>query len=204
MLIKIYPDNPSQKEIIRVVDALRQGKVIIYPTDSVYGIGCDIKNQKAAEAIARLKGIKLEKANFSLIFNDLSQLADYTRPLDNATYKMMKRNLPGPFTFILDANGNVPKIFKSKKKTIGIRIPDNNIILEIVRELGNPIMTTSVHDDDDVIEYTTDPELIYERYRDQVDIIIDGGYGNNIASTVVDCSEGGIEIIRQGAGDLIL
>lgn len=204
MLIKIYPDNPSQKEIIRVVEALRQGKVIIYPTDSVYGIGCDIKNQKAAEAIARLKGIKLEKANFSLIFNDLSQLADYTRPLDNATYKMMKRNLPGPFTFILDANGNVPKIFKSKKKTIGIRIPDNNIILEIVRELGNPIMTTSVHDDDDVIEYTTDPELIYERYRDQVDIIIDGGYGNNIASTVVDCSEGGIEIVRQGAGDLIL
>lgn len=204
MLVKIYPDNPSQKEIIRVVDALRQGKVIIYPTDSVYGIGCDIKNQKAAEAIARLKGIKLEKANFSLIFNDLSQLADYTRPLDNATYKMMKRNLPGPFTFILDANGNVPKIFKSKKKTIGIRIPDNNIILEIVRELGNPIMTTSVHDDDDVIEYTTDPELIYERYRDQVDLIIDGGYGNNIASTVVDCSEGGIEIVRQGAGDLIL
>ncbi|MFH2142281.1 MAG: L-threonylcarbamoyladenylate synthase [Bacteroidota bacterium] len=204
MLVKIYPDNPAQKEILRVVATLREGKVIIYPTDSVYGLGCDIKNQKAAETIARLKGLRLEKANFSIIFHDLSQLADYTRPLNNSTYKMMRRNLPGPFTFILDANSNVPKIFKSKKKTIGIRIPDNNIILEIVKELGNPIMTTSVHDDDDVIEYTTDPELIYEKYQDQVDLIIDGGYGNNIASTVVDCTDGGIEIIRQGAGDLIL
>ncbi len=203
MLIKLYKDNTNHNDIIKVVEVLRRGGIVIYPTDSVYGLGCDIKNHKAAEKIAKLKGIKLEKANFSFIFNDLSHLSDYTRPINNNIFKIMKRNLPGPFTFILEANNNVPKIFKSKKKTIGIRIPDNNIILEIIKELGNPIMTTSVHDDDEIIEYTTDPELIYENFQNKVDIVVDGGYGNNIASTVVNCVDNEIEIIRQGAGELI-
>lgn len=202
MLLKIYEDNPNDKAIRQAAETLRNGGIVIYPTDSVYGLGCDIYNSKGIERIARLKNIKTEKANFSFIFDDLSHLSDYTRPLANTVYKIMRRNLPGPFTFILEANNNIPKIFKSKKKTIGIRIPDNLIIREIVRELGNPIMTTSVHDDDEIIEYTTDPELIWERYRDMVDMVVDGGYGNNIASTVVDCTGPEMEIIRQGAGIL--
>ncbi len=204
MLIKLYNDNTNQQDVLKIVDILKSGGIVVYPTDSVYGLGCDINNQKAAERIAKLKGTKLEKANFSFIFDDLSHLSDYTRPINNYIYKVMKRNLPGPFTFILDANNNVPKIFKSKKKTIGIRIPDNNIIRKIVEELGNPIMTTSVHDDDEIVEYITDPELIYENFKDKVDIVVDGGYGNNVASTVVNCVDNEIEIIRQGAGELDL
>jgi len=203
MLLKLYNDNTNHSDVRKVVEVLRKGGIVIYPTDSVYGLGCDIKSQKAAEKIARLKGTKLEKANFSFIFDDLSHLSDYTLPISNPVFKVMRRNLPGPFTFILEANNNVPKIFKSKKKTIGIRIPDNNIILEIIKELGNPIMTTSVHDDDEIIEYTTDPELIYENFQNKVDLVVDGGFGNNIASTVVDCVEGDIVIMRQGAGELI-
>lgn len=197
--IRMYAENPSEKHIRKIVEILKNGGVIIYPTDTVYGIGCDITKPKAIEKVAQLKGIKAAKANFSFICYDLSHLADFTKPLDNNIFKMMKRNLPGPFTFILEANNNVPKTLKANRKTIGIRIPDNNIIREIVRELGNPILTTSLKADDEILEYTTDPELIYEDYQNLVDVVIDGGYGGNIASTVVDCSGDDIEIIRMGS-----
>jgi len=202
MLLRINPEKPNYDEIAQVVKCLRDGGVVIYPTDTVYGIGCDINKQRAVERVCKIKGIDPEKANFSFICSDLSHLADFTKPISTVTYKVMKKALPGPFTFILEANNNVPKLFKSKKKTVGIRIPDNTICLEIVKQLGNPIMSTSVHDDDEIIEYTTDPELIHEKYKDIVDIVIAGGYGNNEASTVVDCSEGEFEIIRQGLGVL--
>lgn len=199
---KLYKENPDPRLIKQIVDILRDGGVIIYPTDTVYGLGCDIYNQKAVERIARLKGIKLEKANFSFICYDLSNLSEFTKVASNHVFKIMKHNLPGPFTFVLNANSNVPKLFKSKKKTVGIRIPDNNICREIVKELGNPILTTSVKNDDDIIEYTTDPEIIKEDYDKLVNAVIDGGIGKNIPSTVVDCSGDEIEIIRQGAGEL--
>lgn len=204
MLIKLYDENPNPKQIALIVDILKKGGIIIYPTDSVYGMGCDLYNSKAVSKIAQIKGIKADKAEFSLICYDLSSLSDYTKQVNNNIFKIMKKNLPGPFTFILEANSNVPKIFKSKKKTVGLRIPSNNICQIIVKELGNPIITTSIKDDDDVIEYTTDPELIYEKYGDMVDAIIDGGYGGNEPSTIVDCSDSEIEIIRQGAGELII
>ena len=184
------------------MDLLQEGGIIIYPTDTVYGLGCDITNSKAVEKVARFKGIKIEKANFSFICSDLSHLSDYTKPISNTIFKLMKKNLPGPFTFILEANNNVPKYFKGKKKTVGIRIPDNNIIREIVRELGNPILSTSIRDEDEILEYTTDPELIYEKYQDIADIVIDGGYGELVPSTVVDCTGTSVEIVRQGKGIL--
>lgn len=202
MFLRINPNKPNYDEIAKVVKCLRDGGVVIYPTDTVYGIGCDINKQRAVERVCKIKGIDPEKANFSFICSDLSHLSDFTKPINTATYKVMKKALPGPFTFILEANNNVPKIFRSKKKTVGIRIPDNIICLEIVKQLGNPIMTTSVHDDDEIIEYTTDPELIYEKYKDQVDIVIAGGYGNNQASTIVDCTNGDFTILRQGLGVL--
>jgi tRNA threonylcarbamoyl adenosine modification protein (Sua5/YciO/YrdC/YwlC family) len=195
----MYADNPSQRHILQIVDILKNGGVIIYPTDTVYGIGCDITKPKAIERVAQLKGIKAEKANFSFICYDMSHLSDYTKPLDNYVFKIMKRNLPGPFTFILDANNNVPKILKANRKTIGIRIPDNNIIREIVNTLGNPILTTSLKADDEIIEYTTDPELIYEDYKNLVDVVIDGGYGGNVASTVIDCTGDEPDVIRMGS-----
>lgn len=201
-ILKIYPDNPNPKAIQRVVDVLKKGGVIIYPTDTVYSFGCDVTKARALERIARIKEIKLEKSNFSIIFYDLSHLADYTKQVDTATYKILKRTLPGAFTFILEANNIIPKLFKNKRKTIGIRIPDNNIPREIVNELGNPIVATSVHDEDEIIEYTTDPELIKEKYDHLVDLIIDGGFGDNDASTVVDLSNGDIEIIREGKGNI--
>ena len=204
MYLKIHPENPSIKRIRTVVEVLRNGGIIIYPTDSVYAIGCDLMNQRAAERIARIKGLKPQKANFSVIFDDLSHLSDYTFPISNNVFKLIRKNLPGPFTFILQTNNKVPKIFKTNKKTIGIRIPDNNIAREIVRELGNPLLTTSVLDDDSLLEYTTDPEAIFERYKQTVDIVIDGGFGNNVASTVVDCTSEEVEIIRQGIGELVL
>lgn len=202
MLLRIYEENPNDREIQKVVEVLRQGGVIIYPTDTVYGLGCDINQPKAIARVARIRGINLEKANFSFICHDLSNIADYTKQLSNDVFKLMKRNLPGPFTFILEANNKVPKIFKSKKKTVGIRVPDNDIVREIVRQLGNPIMSTSIHDEDEVIEYTTDPELIDEKYEDKVDLVIHGGYGGNEASTVVDCSSDAFEIVREGKGEL--
>ncbi len=202
MLIKIHPENPGSRQIKTVVECLYDGGIIIYPTDTVYGLGCDIYKSKAVEKIAFIKGIKKEKANFSFICHDLSQLSDYTKPISNEIYKLMKTNLPGPFTFILNANNRVPKLFQSKKKSVGIRIPDNNIVSEIVKELGNPIMSTSIHDEDEIIEYTTDPELIHEKYKNIVDIVIDGGYGDNEASTIVDCTKDEIMILREGKGIL--
>jgi len=199
--IKIYDENPNPKEIDKVVAALRQGGLVIYPTDTVYGLGCDITNNKALEKIARIKNVKLAKANFSFVCNDLSHMSDYVKQISTSTYKILKRALPGAYTFILPGNNNLPKAFKNKK-TVGIRVPDNTIIREIVKQLGNPIVSTSIHDDDDVIEYTTDPELIFEKWQDKVDIVIDGGYGDNEPSTVIDLSTDEIEIIREGKGNL--
>ena len=204
MLIRIYNENPNQKHIRQIVDLLENGAIIIYPTDTVYAMGCDIKASKSIERIARLKGLNPSNPDLSLIFHDMSQLSEYTIIRDNNIFKLLKRNLPGPFTFIVQANNQIPKLFKNKKKTVGIRIPDNNIVLELVRELGRPIITTSIHDPDEIIEYTTDPELIHEKYIDIVDAVIDGGFGNNEASTVVDCTGDEIEIIRQGLGILEL
>ena len=203
MLTKIYPENPNYKEIEKVIEIQQRGGIIIYPTDSVYGMGCDMHNRKAVEKIAKLKGIKLEKAQFSIIYHSLSQLSEYTRPISNTVFKLMKKNLPGPFTFILNANNKVPELFQSNKRTIGIRIPNNPIVLEIVQEFGSPLLTTSVHDDDEIIEYTTDPELIHEKYKDSIDLVIDGGYGHNEPSTVVDCTGDEPIITRQGIGELI-
>jgi tRNA threonylcarbamoyl adenosine modification protein (Sua5/YciO/YrdC/YwlC family) len=202
MFLRINPSKPNYDEIAKVVNCLRDGGVVIYPTDTVYGIGCDIYKQRAVERVCKIKGIDPLKANFSFICSDLSHLADFTKPITTATFKLMKKALPGPFTFILEANNNVPKLFSSKKKTVGIRIPNNSICLEVVKQLGNPIMSTSVYDDDEIVEYTTDPELIYEKYKDKVDIVIAGGYGNNEASTIVDCSNGEFTILRQGMGVL--
>jgi tRNA threonylcarbamoyl adenosine modification protein (Sua5/YciO/YrdC/YwlC family) len=202
MLIRIYEDNPNEKVLTQVVDVLKKGGIIIYPTDTVYGLGCDITNQKAIERIAKLRGIKPEKANFSFICYDLSHISDYTKPIDTTTFRVLKKALPGPFTFIFNASGNVPKLLSSNKKTVGIRVPDNNIARQIVKLLGNPLLSTSIHDEDDIIEYTTDPELIYEKYEDSVDLVIDGGYGDNVASTVIDCTSGDFEVIRQGKGNI--
>ena len=203
MLIKLYDENPNEKELDKVVACLRNGGVIIYPTDTVYGIGCDINNQKAIERLCKIRNIKPEKANLSFICYDLSHLSDYIKPIDNHTFRILKKALPGAFTFIFNASSLVPKLLeRTSKKTVGIRVPDNNIIREIVRLLGNPIVSSSIHDDDDVIEYTTDPELIYEKYADLVDIVIDAGYGGNEVSTIVDFTSGEAEIIRQGKGDI--
>jgi len=204
MLIKIYPENPNEKSIEQVVQVLRKGGIIIYPTDTVYGLGCDITNHKAIEAICKIRNIKPEKANFSFVCYDLSHISDYIKPIDNTTFRVLKKALPGPFTFIFNASHNVPKLLSSNKKTVGIRVPDNNIARCIVKELGNPILSTSIRDEDDIIEYSTDPELIHEKYDGMVDIVIDGGYGDNIASTVVDCTSGDFEIIREGKGELEL
>ncbi|GAB2692754.1 L-threonylcarbamoyladenylate synthase [Mucilaginibacter koreensis] len=202
MLLRIYPENPNPKAIQQVAEVLRKGGLIIYPTDTIYGLGCDITNHRAIEAICRIRGIKPEKANFSFICYDLSHIADYTKTIDNGVFRVIKKALPGPFTFIFNASNQVPKLLSSNKKTVGIRVPDNDIAREIVRVLGNPILSTSIRDEDDIIEYSTDPELIYEKYRDLVDIVIDGGYGDNVPSTVVDCTSGDFEIIREGKGDL--
>jgi len=199
--IKIYEDKPSEAAVAKVVKILREGGLVIYPTDTVYGLGCDITNSRALEKIAKIKGIKLEKANWSFICHDLSNLSDYVRQIDTATFKILKRALPGPYTFILPGNNNLPKEFK-KKTTVGIRVPDNSIILEMVRQLGNPIVSTSIRDDDDVIEYTTDPELIFEKWQNLVDVVIDGGYGDNIGSTIIDLSDYEPIVLREGKGSL--
>lgn len=197
--VKIYNDNPNEAAIKKVVDVLRNGGIIIYPTDTVYGLGCDITNTKALERVAKLKGIKLEKANLSFICYDLSHISDYVKQIDTATFKLLKRTLPGPYTFILPGNNDLPKVFKNKK-TVGIRVPDNNIIRAIVNELGNPIISTSIHDEDEVLEYSTDPELIFEKWQNVVDLVIDGGYGDNTPSTVIDLSGYEPVVIREGKG----
>jgi tRNA threonylcarbamoyl adenosine modification protein (Sua5/YciO/YrdC/YwlC family) len=202
MFIKIYPENPNQREIDKVVEALRDGGLVIYPTDTVYAMGCDAMNVRAVEKICQLKGIDLRKNNLSIICYDLSNISEYAK-VSNTIFKLMRKNLPGPFTFILPTGSELPKIYKNKKE-VGIRVPDNSIIRLLVKELGNPIMTTSIRDDDEVIEYTTDPELIYEKYEDTVSIVIDGGYGSTEPSTVVNCTTDEYEIIRQGKGTLIV
>lgn len=202
MIIKLYDENPNEKEITKIVEILKNGGLVIYPTDTVYAIGCDALNVRAVEEVCKLKGINPNKANLSIICYDLSDISEYVK-VDNDTFKLMKRNLPGPFTFILNTTSTLPKIYKNRK-TVGIRVPDNNIVRTLVRELGNPIMTTSVKDDDEVVEYTTDPELIHERYEKDVDIVIDGGYGGIEGSTIIDCSGDQIEITRQGKGELLL
>ncbi|WP_040298928.1 L-threonylcarbamoyladenylate synthase [Arcticibacter svalbardensis] len=202
MLLKIYPENPNPKAIEQVVEVLKNGGLIIYPTDTIYGLGCDITNHKAIEKICQIRGIKLDKANFSFVCYDLQNIAEYIKPIDTATFRMLKKTLPGPFTFVFNASHKVPKMLSSKKKTVGIRVPDNDIAREIVKLLGNPIISTSIRDDDDILEYSTDPELIYEKYQDQVDIVIDGGYGENVASTVVDCTTDEFTILREGKGKL--
>jgi tRNA threonylcarbamoyl adenosine modification protein (Sua5/YciO/YrdC/YwlC family) len=199
--IKIYPENPNPKEIQKVVKVLKNGGLIIYPTDTVYGLGCDITNIKALERIARIKGVKLEKSNFSFVCEDLSNLSDYVKQIDTTTFKILKRALPGPYTFILPGAKTLPNPFK-KRKTVGIRVPDNSIALALVSALGNPIVSTSIRDDDEVIEYTTDPELILEKWNNRVDLVIDGGYGDNEPSTVIDLSEDEPIIIREGKGSL--
>ena len=202
MLIKIHPETPSPRQIKTVVECLNDDGVIIFPTDTIYALGCDIFRSKAIDRVSKIKGVKKDKANFSFLCHDLSHLSDFTKPLNNDIFKLMKSTLPGPFTFILEANNNVPKILHRKKRTVGIRIPANNIPTEIIRELGNPIMSTSIRDEDEILEYTTDPELIYEKFKDLVDIVIDGGFGDNEPSTIIDCTGDEIEIIREGKGKL--
>ncbi|MBQ0767644.1 MAG: threonylcarbamoyl-AMP synthase [Bizionia sp.] len=202
-IIRIYEENPNPKEIKKVVDVLKRGGLVVYPTDTVYGLGCDINNTKALEKIARIKGVKLEKANLSFICHDLSNLSDYVKQIDTSTFKILKRALPGPYTFILPGSRSLPSVFK-KKKEVGIRIPNNAITLEIVKALGNPLVSTSIRDEDEVLEYTTDPELILEKWGNLVDLVVDGGYGDNQGSTIIDLSEGGDNpvIIREGKGSL--
>jgi tRNA threonylcarbamoyl adenosine modification protein (Sua5/YciO/YrdC/YwlC family) len=202
MLLRIYPENPNVRHIRKVADVLESGGIVIYPTDTVYAMGCDIRAHKAIEKIARLKGMNPDNPDLSIIFRDMSQLSEYTVIRDDNIFRLLKRNLPGPFTFIVKANNQIPRMFKNKKKTVGIRIPESKILHEIIKELGRPIITTSVHDPDEIIEYTTEPELIWEKHRDFADIVINGGYGKNEASTIVDCTGDEIMIVRQGLGEL--
>ena len=202
--LRIHPDNPELRKIQKAADILKKGVVIIYPTDTVYGIGCDLMNKKGINHLLQIKGLKPKQFNFSFICSSLSEVSEYTRQLDNQVFKSLKRCFPGPFTFILNSSSNVPKILNQSKQTVGIRIPDNNIIQSLVQELGNPIISTSIKDKDEIIEYTTDPELIYDIYGNQVECMIDGGMSGNVPSTVVDYSSDDPEIIREGAGDINL
>ncbi|MBN7811493.1 threonylcarbamoyl-AMP synthase [Algoriphagus sp. H41] len=200
--IRLYEENPDPRRVQQVVDVLRNGGIVIYPTDTVYGMGCDITNQRAIERICKIKGINPRKHNFSFICADLSNIAQYTRMIDKPVFKMMKKAFPGPFTFILEASTQVPKILHSNKKTVGIRVPNHGVPRAIVEELGQPILSTSIHDEDEVIEYSTDPELIYEKYQHLVDLVIDGGYGANVASTVLDCTGEEVVVVREGLGNV--
>lgn len=199
--IKIYPQNPDPRKLKRITEILKDGGIAIYPTDTVYGLGCDIHNARAVEKVARIKGVKPQKNDFSFICYDLSHIADYAR-VSNAAFKLMKKALPGPFTFILTASNKVPKLLNTNKKQVGIRIPDHDIPRSMVQMLGNPIITTSIKDDDEIIEYSTDPELIFEKFQHQVDLVIDGGYGGNVGSTIIDATTDDFEIIREGLGNI--
>lgn len=200
MLLKIYPENPNSKELHKVIDILQDGGLIVYPTDTLYAIGCDALNVRAVEKICRIKGVNPQKNNLSIICYDLSNVSEYAK-VSNTTFKLMKQYLPGPFTFILPTSNELPKIYKNKKE-VGIRIPDNVIARELVRLLGNPMLSMSLHDDDNQIEYTTDPELIHEKYNHQIDLVIDGGHGETESSTIIDCTSDEFEIVRQGKGVL--
>ncbi|MBA3680407.1 MAG: threonylcarbamoyl-AMP synthase [Bacteroidetes bacterium] len=203
MLLRINDKNIPADAIAKIVKCLKEGGIIIYPTDTVYALGCDITQQKAVERICKLKGIKPEKSNFSFVCSDLSHLSEFTKPIPNHVFRIMKKSLPGPYTFILEANKNVPKLLKQNKDTIGIRVPDNLICKEIVEQLGNPIISTSLHDtSDDILEYFSDPEVIHDQYQDKVDIVVDGGFGNIYTSTVIDCSKDEITVLREGLGSL--
>ncbi|MGD1957737.1 MAG: L-threonylcarbamoyladenylate synthase [Fulvivirga sp.] len=201
-LIKLYDENPQRSKIEQVVDVLKKGGVVIYPTDTIYGIGCDLFNRKAVDRVCRIKNIKPKNFNLSFICSDISQIAEYVKRIDNSTFKLLKKSLPGPFTFILESSSRIPKILNVNKKTVGVRIPNNNIPLQLVELLGNPMITSSIKDDDEILEYTTDPEVIFDDLRNEVDIVIDGGTGGNVPSTVIDCSSGEVEIIREGLGDI--
>lgn len=201
MLLHIHQNNPDYRKIKMVVECLKNGGVIIYPTDTVYAFGCDVYNKRAMQRLCRIKGVDIKKHNLSFVCYDLSHIADFSRQLENSTYKLMKKALPGPYTFILNANSSIPKLFKNKKREVGIRIPDNNIPREIVKELGNPIVSTSVKDDDMVIEYSTDPEFMHEYFKKHVDLVISGGYGESTPSTIVKCTKSTPEILREGKGN---
>jgi tRNA threonylcarbamoyl adenosine modification protein (Sua5/YciO/YrdC/YwlC family) len=198
----LHPENPDLQKIRLIADLLDRGGVIVYPTDTVYALGCSLQHKRAIEKLAKLKGIKLKNANFSIVFNDLSQLSEYAKHVDRPTFKILNKNLPGPFTFILEATGKIQKLFDSPKQTVGIRIPDNNIVLKIIEYLGHPMVTTSIHDDDEILDYSTDPEIIIGNWESKVDAVIDGGYGLNVPSTVVNLADGEVEIIRQGIGEI--
>ncbi|GMQ29266.1 L-threonylcarbamoyladenylate synthase [Algoriphagus confluentis] len=200
--IRLYEENPDPKRVRHVVNVLRNGGIIIYPTDTVYGMGCDITNQRAVEKICKIKGINPRKHNFSFVCADLSNISQYTRVITKPVFKMMKKGLPGPFTFILEASSQVPKILHSNKKTVGIRVPNHGVPRAIVEELGQPILSTSIHDEDEIIEYSTDPELIFEKYQNLVDVVIDGGYGSNVPSTILDCTGDEVVLLREGLGNL--
>lgn len=200
--IRLYEENPDPRRVRQIVEVLRNGGVIIYPTDTVYGMGCDITNQKAVEKICRIKGINPKKHNFSFVCADLSNISQYTRVITKPVFKMMKKGLPGPFTFILEASSQVPKILHSNKKTVGIRVPNHGIPRAIVEELGQPILSTSIRDEDEIIEYSTDPELIFEKYQGLVEVVIDGGYGSNMPSTILDCTGDEVVVVREGLGQL--
>lgn len=201
MYIEINPDNIDIRKIKQVVSVLKDGGIIIYPTDTVYGLGCDIYNKNAVEKICRIKGVKPEKMNFSMICEDLSHISEYTKTIDNSVFRLMKRALPGPYTFILDANNNIPKLFKNNKKTIGIRVPDSMIVNSLIENLGNPMLSTSIHHEDEILDYITEPYEIYERFKHQVDIVIDGGIGGIVPSTIIDCTQNEAIVTRIGLGD---
>ena len=203
ILLRSHPENPPANRILQAVEVLRKGGIIIYPTDTVYGIGCDIHNPKAVERLCRIKGFLPDKANLSFICHDLSHISDYAHGITTSVYKVIKKALPGPFTFIFEASAKAPRIGGKQRKTVGIRVPDNQIILQLVKELGNPIFSTSVRVDENTLEeYVTDPDLIHEKYRSMVDLVIDGGFGSNVPSTIIDCTNDDFELVRQGAGDI--
>lgn len=203
MLLRINDTNPDAKTLGLIVNCLKSGGIIIYPTDTVYALGCDITNTKAIERICKLKNIKPEKSKFSFVCSDLSHLSEYTKPIPNHIFRVMKKALPGPYAFILEASSNVPKIVKQDRKTVGIRVPDNVVCREIINALGNPLISTSLHDDGDtVLEYFSDPEVIHQQYETKVDMVIHGGHGNIYPSTVIDCSKGDFEVVREGLGSL--
>lgn len=203
MILKIHPDNPESRKIDHVVKTLENGGIIIYPTDTVYGLGCDIFNSKAVDRICKLRRLDPKKARLSFICTDISQISEFSLPLDNSIFKLLKRNLPGPFTFVLNSNNKVPKLFKNKKRTIGVRIPSHNVPTAIVEHLGRPILTTSLKSDDEIQEYFTDPLDFSEDFNKLVDVIIDSGIGSNIPSTVVDCTTNEVAVLRQGAKELV-